>query len=57
MGEVFHGIVRGEGVHFGMALWPYDLLLRFGYDLPENEHTWDGKWFDDAGNCNRLGSG
>ncbi|MFN0146710.1 MAG: hypothetical protein ACKVT1_09380 [Dehalococcoidia bacterium] len=48
MGHGFHGIVPGEGVHFGMALWPYDLLLRFGYDLPENEHTWDGKWFDDA---------
>jgi hypothetical protein len=43
----FHGIVPGEGVHFGIALWPYDLLLRFGYDLPENEHTWEGKWFDD----------
>lgn len=47
-----HGIAA-EGpngpwaVHFGMALWPYDLLLRFGYDLPENEHVWAGKWFDD----------
>jgi hypothetical protein len=44
----FHGIVPAEGVHFGIALWPYDLLLRFGYDLPENEHTWEGKWFDDV---------
>lgn len=46
--RAFHGFVAGEGVHFALALWPYDLLLRFGYDLPENEHTWDGKWFDDA---------
>jgi hypothetical protein len=37
----------GSAVHFGIALWPYDLLLRFGYDLPENEHLWAGKWFDD----------
>jgi hypothetical protein len=43
----FHGLAA-EGVHFGIANWPYDLLLRFGYDLPENEHTWGGKWFDDG---------
>jgi hypothetical protein len=30
-----------------MALWPYDVLLRFGYDLPEHEHRWAGRWFDD----------
>src|SRR5581483_278933 len=48
-----HGIAVATGpsgesfVHFGIALWPYDLLLRFGYDLPENEHVWAGKWFDD----------
>ena len=48
MSDGFHGVAQGEGVHFGIALWPYDLLLRFGYDLPENEHTWDGKWFDDV---------
>jgi hypothetical protein len=30
-----------------MALWPYDLLLRFGYELPEHDYIWDGKWFDD----------
>src|ERR1700730_16517839 len=47
-----HGIAFGSDdaiatVHFGVALWPYDLLLRFGYDLPENEHLWAGKWFDD----------
>jgi hypothetical protein len=47
-----HGIAIAGGsgesaVHFGIALWPYDLLLRFGYDLPENEHLWAGKWFDD----------
>ena len=48
-----HGIAIGAGeggeslVQFGIAFWPYDLLLRFGYDLPENEHLWAGKWFDD----------
>lgn len=45
-----HGIATatdGSTLHFGIALWPYDLLLRFGYDLPENEHLWAGKWFDD----------
>lgn len=47
-----HGIAAAgpdgpAAVHFGIALWPYDLLLRFGYDLPENEHVWAGKWFDD----------
>jgi hypothetical protein len=41
-----HGIA-GPAVHFGMALWPYDVLLRFGYDLPEHEHRWPGRWFDD----------
>src|SRR3954453_7900314 len=30
-----------------MALWPYDVLLRFAYDLPEHEHRWEGRWFDD----------
>lgn len=39
---------RGLRVHFGIALWPYDLALRFSYDLPENEHLWPGEWFDDA---------
>src|SRR5204862_6938035 len=41
-----HGIT-GPAVHFGVALWPYDVLLRFGYDLPEHEHRWPGRWFDD----------
>lgn len=34
-------------IHFGLALWPYDLLLRFAWDLPENEHVWPDDWFDD----------
>jgi hypothetical protein len=45
-----HGLANGERgavVRFAIALWPYDLLLRFGYDLPENEHLWPGEWFDD----------
>ena len=41
-----HGIA-GTTVQFGVALWPYDLLLRFGYELPEHEHRWPGQWFDD----------
>jgi hypothetical protein len=44
-----HGLASdGRAVRCGIALWPYDLLLRFGYDLPENEHLWEGEWFDDA---------
>lgn len=35
-------------IHFGLALWPYDLLLRFAWDLPENEHVWPDDWFDDV---------
>ena len=35
-------------IHFGVALWPYDLLLRFAWDLPENEHVWPDDWFDDV---------
>lgn len=45
-----HGLAittDGGAVHFGIAVWPYDVLLRFGYDLPENEHLWPGEWFDD----------
>lgn len=41
-----HGIAA-TAVHFGVGLWPYDLLLRFGYDLPEHDYLWDGRWFDD----------
>jgi hypothetical protein len=46
-----HGLSSTEGgraVQFGMAAWPYDLLLRFGYDLPENEYMWPDEWFDDT---------
>jgi hypothetical protein len=31
-----------------VATWFYDVLLRFGYDLFEHEHPWDGEWIDDA---------
>lgn len=41
-----HGIAA-TSVRFGFAVWPYDLLLRFGYDLPEHDHLWEGQWFDD----------
>jgi len=41
-----HGIA-GTALHFGVAVWPYDVLLRFGYDLPEHEHRWPDRWFDD----------
>lgn len=35
-------------IRFGMVQWPYDLLLRFAYDLPEHEHVWPNDWFDDG---------
>ena len=35
-------------IHFGVALWPYDLLLRFAWDLPENEARVANDWFDDV---------
>ena len=35
-------------IRFGIAQWPYDLLLRFAYDLPEHEHVWPDDWFDDG---------
>ncbi len=35
-------------IRFGIAQWPYDLLLRFAYDLPEHEHVWPNDWFDDG---------
>ena len=31
-----------------MATWFGDVLVRFGYDLFEHEHPWDGEWIDDA---------
>jgi hypothetical protein len=43
----FHGIA-GDDVRFGAATWFHDVLVRFGYDLPEHEHPWDGEWIDDA---------
>jgi hypothetical protein len=30
-----------------VATWFHDVLLRFGYDLFEHEHPWDGEWIDD----------
>ena len=38
----------GPELRFGFALWPYDLLLRFAWDLPEHEHVWPDDWFDDV---------
>ena len=35
-------------IHFGFAVWPRDLLLRFAWDLPEHEHIWPNDWFDDV---------
>lgn len=43
----FHG-VAGRDVRFGAATWFHDVLVRFGYDLFEHEHPWDGEWIDDA---------
>jgi hypothetical protein len=31
-----------------VATWFGDVLVRFGYDLFEHEHPWDGEWIDDA---------
>jgi hypothetical protein len=45
--SAFHGIA-GDRVRFGVATWFADVLVRFGYDLPEHEHPWDGEWIDDA---------
>ena len=42
-----HGIAGGR-VRLGVATWFADVLVRFGYDLPEHEHPWDGEWIDDA---------
>ena len=35
-------------MRFGVATWFGDVLVRFGYDLFEHEHPWDGEWIDDA---------
>lgn len=35
-------------MRFGAATWFHDVLVRFGYDLFEHEHPWDGEWIDDA---------
>jgi hypothetical protein len=45
--ERVHGIAGGF-VRFGAATWFQDVLVRFGYHLPEHEHPWDGEWFDDT---------
>ena len=42
-----HGVAGGQ-VRLGAATWFHDVLVRFGYDLPEHEHPWDGEWIDDA---------
>ena len=42
----WHGVAGGE-VRFGVATWFGDVLVRFGYDLFEHEHPWDGEWIDD----------
>jgi hypothetical protein len=31
-----------------VTTWFHDVLVRFGYDLFEHEHPWDGEWIDDA---------
>jgi hypothetical protein len=31
-----------------VTTWFGDVLVRFGYDLFEHEHPWDGEWIDDA---------
>ena len=31
-----------------MCTWFNDVLVRFGYDLFEYEHPWQGEWLDDA---------
>jgi hypothetical protein len=43
----WHGVAVGD-VHFGAATWFGDVLERFGYDLFEHDHQWDGEWIDDA---------
>lgn len=43
----WHGAVGGE-IRLGIATWFSDVLVRFGYDLFEHEHHWDGEWIDDA---------
>ena len=43
----WHGVADGD-VRFGIGTWFGDVLVRFGYDLFEHEHPWDGEWIDDA---------
>ncbi|HEX4906080.1 MAG TPA: hypothetical protein VFU93_11565 [Acidimicrobiales bacterium] len=40
--------MAGDDVRFGATTWFHDVLVRFGYDLFEHEHPWDGEWIDDA---------
>ncbi len=35
-------------MRFGVSTWFADVLVRFGYDLFEHEHPWDGEWIDDT---------
>jgi hypothetical protein len=44
----WHGVAPDGTVRFGVATWFGDVLVRFGYDLFEHEHPWDGEWIDDA---------
>jgi hypothetical protein len=44
----WHGIGPAGEVRFGVCSWFGDVLVRFGYDLFEHEHPWDGEWIDDA---------
>ena len=44
----WHGVASDGTVRFGVATWFGDVLVRFGYDLFEHEHPWDGEWIDDA---------
>jgi len=44
----WHGAGPAGEVRFGVCTWFGDVLVRFGYDLFEHEHPWDGEWIDDA---------
>ena len=44
----WHGVAPDGSVRFGVATWFGDVLVRFGYDLFEHDHRWDGEWIDDA---------
>ena len=50
----WHGIGPAGEVRFGACTWFGDVLVRFGYDLFEHEHPWDGEWIDDAFEASAL---